>query len=65
VAVRVAPLTRRELEVAQLASTGISSKEIAARLYVSARTVDNHLRSVYVKLGITSRTALTDALGRD
>ena len=55
-------LTRREREVAGLAAAGASSKEIAARLYVSVRTVENHLQSVYAKLGVVSRDQLANAL---
>jgi DNA-binding CsgD family transcriptional regulator len=58
------PLTKREREVAALASSGLSSREIAERLYVSVRTVDNQLQSVYAKLGITGREALGEALAR-
>jgi DNA-binding CsgD family transcriptional regulator len=56
------PLTPRELEIAHLASQGIPSKEIAARLYVSRRTVDNHLQRIYVKLGVSRRSDLRAAL---
>jgi ATP/maltotriose-dependent transcriptional regulator MalT len=59
-----AVLTKREREVATLASHGMSSREIASTLYVSIRTVDNHLRSAYEKLGISSRGDLGDALAR-
>jgi DNA-binding CsgD family transcriptional regulator len=59
----VAFLTPREKEVAVLASSGLSSREIAQRLYISVRTVDNQLQRVYAKLGVTSRDALADALG--
>jgi DNA-binding CsgD family transcriptional regulator len=52
------PLTRREEEVAVLASNGLSDKEIAQRLYVSVRTVHAHLRSVYAKLGLAGRDEL-------
>ncbi len=52
------PLTRREREIAALASAGSSSKEIAAKLFLSTRTVDNHLQSVYGKLGISGRHEL-------
>jgi len=55
-------LTRREREVAGLAAAGASSREIAAKLFVSVRTVDNHLQSVYSKLGITARDELDRAL---
>jgi DNA-binding CsgD family transcriptional regulator len=56
------PLTKREREVAVLASAGLSSREIADRLYVSVRTVDNQLQRVYGKLGISGREALPHAL---
>jgi DNA-binding CsgD family transcriptional regulator len=56
------PLTRREREVAGLAAAGASSREIAARLVLSVRTVDNHLQNVYGKLGVTSRDELARIL---
>jgi DNA-binding CsgD family transcriptional regulator len=58
------PLSRREREIADLATRGLSSEEIAGRLFLSVRTVDNHLGHVYQKLGIGSRAELTAALGR-
>ncbi|MEU4360030.1 helix-turn-helix transcriptional regulator [Streptomyces virginiae] len=58
------PLTPRELEIALMASHGSSSKEIAALLVLSVRTVDNNLQHIYRKLGITSRTELNAGLGR-
>ena len=57
-----APLTPQELEIAELAATGLTNKEIGARMYVSPRTVSAHLYRVFPKLGITSRAALRDAL---
>jgi DNA-binding CsgD family transcriptional regulator len=57
------PLTDREREVALLAITGIGNKEIAERLFVSVRTVDNHLQHVYEKLGVKSRAELGNELG--
>jgi DNA-binding CsgD family transcriptional regulator/tetratricopeptide (TPR) repeat protein len=51
-------LSARELEVAALAATGLSSREIADRLYVSVRTVDNHLYRLYAKLGVDNRDDL-------
>jgi DNA-binding CsgD family transcriptional regulator len=51
-------LTKREREVATLAAQGLASRDIAERLFVSVRTVDNHLRQIYGKLGIRSRTEL-------
>jgi DNA-binding CsgD family transcriptional regulator len=55
-------LTRREAEVAGLAAGGFTDREIAARLFVSVRTVESHLASAYRKLGVGSRTQLTGAL---
>lgn len=56
------PLTRRELEVALLASTGRSDAAIAAELHVSVRTVQNHLARAYRKLAITGRRDLPRVL---
>ncbi|MFF3313833.1 LuxR C-terminal-related transcriptional regulator [Streptomyces sp. NPDC002952] len=49
------PLTAREREICMLAMTGTPSKEIAASLFISPRTVDNHLQRAYTKLGISHR----------
>jgi DNA-binding NarL/FixJ family response regulator len=57
-------LTNRELEIATMAAAGMPSREIAAKLVLSARTVDNHLQSVYAKLGVTSREDLGKFLRR-
>ncbi len=59
------PLTARELEVARLASDGLSSREVADRLSISVRTVDNHLGTIYSKLGVSGRTALRAVIGVD
>ncbi|MFJ9752805.1 helix-turn-helix transcriptional regulator [Streptomyces chartreusis] len=58
-------LTAREREVALLAAGGAPSKDIAATLHLSVRTVDNHLQHVYTKLGISTRRELRQALGSD
>jgi len=58
----VVPLTRREREVAALAVQGSSSREIADRLHLSVRTVDNHLQNAYAKLGVSRRNDLADVL---
>jgi DNA-binding CsgD family transcriptional regulator len=50
------PLSARELEVLRLVAEGLSDAEIAARLYLSRRTVNSHLTSIYGKLGVASRT---------
>jgi DNA-binding CsgD family transcriptional regulator len=59
----VVPLSGREREVARLAAEGLSSKDIADRLHLSVRTVNNHLQNTFTKLGVTSRADLSNALG--
>jgi ATP/maltotriose-dependent transcriptional regulator MalT len=56
-AVSQAGVTARELDVLRLVSQGLSDAEVAERLYVSRRTVQSHLHSLYSKLGVSSRTA--------
>jgi DNA-binding CsgD family transcriptional regulator/DNA polymerase III delta prime subunit len=58
----LASLTPQQREIALLAAAGHTNKEIAARLYLSPRTVSTHLYQAFPKLGITSRAALRDAL---
>jgi DNA-binding NarL/FixJ family response regulator len=50
--------TPQELQVAKYVAEGLSNKEVAAQLFLSPRTIDAHLRSVFAKLEITSRTQL-------
>jgi len=57
-----ARLSPREMAAARLAREGRSSPEIAAMLDISVRTVDSHLASVYLKLGIGGRLDLAQAL---
>jgi DNA-binding NarL/FixJ family response regulator len=57
-----AALTARELEIARLAAAGLASREIAERLYLSHRTVENRLYAVYEKLGVAGRSELASAL---
>jgi DNA-binding CsgD family transcriptional regulator len=57
-------LSVREGEVARLAASGLTSKQVAEQLTVSIRTVENQLASVYAKLGISSRAGLGDALAQ-
>jgi DNA-binding CsgD family transcriptional regulator len=55
-------LTAQELEVAHLAASGLTNRQIAERLYLSHRTVGAHLYRVFPKLGVSSRAGLRDAL---
>ena len=52
-------LTAREMDVLRLVTRGITDAEVAEQLYISPRTVGQHLRSIYNKLGVSSRTAAT------
>ncbi len=59
---RAASLTPQEREIALLAATGLTNRQIATQLYMSPRTVSAHLYRIFPKLGISSRAALRDAL---
>ena len=60
-----ARLTPQERRAALLAAAGRTNKQVAAELFLSVRTIENHLQRVYEKLGIRSRTELAEALGAD
>ena len=49
-------LTRREIEVLQMLANGAASNDVAKKLFISGKTVKNHLAHIYSKLGATSRT---------
>ena len=59
-----ASLTPAELDVVRLVSEGLGNKDIAARLFVSPRTVQSHLTRVYTKLGLSSRVQLAQEATR-
>jgi len=59
---RTERLTAQEMQVARLARDGLSNNEIGGRLFLSSRTVQYHLRNVFAKLDIGSRSQLVEAL---
>jgi DNA-binding NarL/FixJ family response regulator len=52
-------LSKREVEVLRVVAEGLTDAQVAERLCVSVRTVENHLRSIYSKLGVSTRAAAT------
>ncbi len=61
----ITPLSTREREVALLVVQGASNKEIGTQLYLSVRTVENHVRGVLMKLGVSRRSDIGAALRAD
>jgi len=60
-----AELSTREVEVLALVAEGLTDSQVGERLYLSPRTVGQHLRSIYQKLGVPSRAAaVKEAVGR-
>jgi predicted ATPase/DNA-binding CsgD family transcriptional regulator len=57
-------LTKREQEIAALVAEGQTNGQIAQSLFISRRTVDNHVASIYAKLGVSSRVQLANWFGR-
>jgi DNA-binding NarL/FixJ family response regulator len=56
-ALRQAGMTRREAEVLMLIAEGKTNDEIAEQLYLSIRTVERHISTIYQKLGVSGRSA--------
>ena len=57
------PLSDRERDIIHLLALGYTNQEIGKKLYISVRTVDNHLQNAYRKLGVTRRQDLARVLG--
>ncbi len=58
-------LTAQELAVARLVADGMSNRQVAAKLFVSVKTVQFHLTHIYTKLGVRSRGELSARFHRD
>ena len=54
-----AGLTAREAQVLRLIADGATTRAISERLFISAKTADNHIQHIYTKLGVTNRAAAT------
>jgi DNA-binding NarL/FixJ family response regulator len=50
-------LTRREVDVLRLAAKGLTTREIADRLYVAPKTADSHIQHIYTKIDVSTRAA--------
>jgi predicted ATPase/DNA-binding CsgD family transcriptional regulator len=52
-------LSRREIEVLELVADGLTTRDIASRLFISAKTADHHIQHIYAKTGVSNRAAAT------
>jgi DNA-binding NarL/FixJ family response regulator len=55
-------LTAQQLQITRLVVDGVTDREVAARLYLSTRTADHHMRDIFSRLGIRSRVELAKVL---
>lgn len=55
----LAKLTKRESEITELFAWGATKKDVANKLFISERTVENHARNIYVKIGVTKINELS------
>ena len=60
----LAALSGREREIADRVASGATNREIADQLFLSAKTVEGHLTSVFAKLGVSSRAEVAEVVGR-
>ena len=56
-------LTAQQLQIARMVADGATNQEVAARLFLSRRTVEYHLRNIYLRLGVRSRVELVRLVG--
>jgi DNA-binding NarL/FixJ family response regulator len=58
-------LTKRELEIAGLITDRMTNKQIASELFLSEKTIESHIRNIFIKLGASSRVEVARAIERD
>ena len=61
----VGSLTSREREIAELVTDRKTNREIAEQLFLSGKTIESHLRNIFVKLGVSSRVEVARAVERE
>jgi DNA-binding NarL/FixJ family response regulator len=58
-------LTKRELEIAGLVTDRLTNREIAGALFLSDKTIESHMRNIFLKLGVSSRVEVARVIERD